>query len=141
MTGTGEKRIRDNFNKQGFMRTLGAELMLIEKGKVIIQCLFNEGLSQQNNYFHAGVMTSIVDSACGYAAYTMMPDDADVLTVEFKINFLKPAKASKILTIGKVVQAGKTLVICEGIVTNESQDIVFAKMTATLISIVNRAGH
>ncbi len=131
-----DQKIRDNFNKQGFMQTLGAELLLIEKGKVIIQCSFNPGLSQQNNYFHAGVMTSIVDSACGYAAYTMMPDQSDVLTVEFKINFLKPANSDKILAIAKVIQAGKTLIICEGIVTNETQEPVFAKMTATLISIV-----
>jgi uncharacterized protein (TIGR00369 family) len=129
------KRIRESFNKQGFMETLGAELTLIEKGKVIIQCQFHPELSQQNDFFHAGVLTSIVDSACGYAAYTMMPEDSDVLTVEFKINFLKPARTNKIYAIGTVIQSGKTLVICDGIVTDEKQDIVFAKMTATLICI------
>jgi uncharacterized protein (TIGR00369 family) len=133
-----EQRIRDNFNKQGFMHTLGAELTHIEKGKVIIQCAFTPALSQQNDYFHAGVLTSIVDSACGYAAYTMMPELSDVLTVEFKINFLKPAGAPKIIAEGKVLQAGKSLVICEGIVTNEARDILFAKMTATLITIIRK---
>ncbi len=135
MSHSIDKKIRENFNKQGFMHTLGAELLLIEEGKVIIQCSFNNGLSQQNNFFHAGVLTSIVDSACGYAAYTMMPDHSDVLTVEFKINFLKPAKAGKILAIGKVIQAGKKLVVCEGIVTDEKEEVVFAKMTATLMTI------
>jgi uncharacterized protein (TIGR00369 family) len=129
------KRIRENFRRQGFMETLDAELFLIENGKVIIQCSFDPKLSQQNNFFHAGVLTSIVDTACGYAAYTTMPEGSDVLTVEFKINFMKPANTDKIYATGTVIQAGKTLVICEGKVTNEKQDIVFAKMIATLISI------
>jgi uncharacterized protein (TIGR00369 family) len=128
-------RIKESFSKQGFMETLGAEIILIEKGKVIIQCPFHSKLSQQNDFFHAGVMTSIVDSACGYAAYTMMPNQSDVLTVEFKINFLKPANTNNIYAIGTVIQAGRKLVICDGIVTNEKQDKVFAKMTATLITI------
>jgi uncharacterized protein (TIGR00369 family) len=81
------------------------------------------------------VLASIADSACGYAAYTMMPDRSNVLTVEFKINFLKPANTNKIWAIGKVLQAGKTLVICEGMVTDETQEIIFARMQATLISI------
>lgn len=135
MNANTEVRIKDSFNKQGFMHTLGAEIILVEKGSVVIQCLFNEGLSQQNNFFHAGVMTSIVDSACGYAAYTMMPEDSDVLTVEFKINFMKPANTNKIIATGKVIQAGKTLVVCEGTVTDESGLTVYAKMTATLITI------
>ena len=117
------------------METLGAELLLIEKGKVIIQCPFHLKLSQQNDFFHAGVLTSIVDTACGYAAYTMMPIQTDALTVEFKINFIRPATANTIYAIGTVIHAGKTLVICDGTVTNEKQDIIFAKMTATMITI------
>jgi uncharacterized protein (TIGR00369 family) len=135
MDDSGNKRIRESFGRQAFMKTLGAELLLVEKGKVIIQCSYRSELSQQNDFFHAGVLTSIVDSACGYAAYTMMPEQSDVLTVEFKINFLKPANCGKVYAIGTVIQAGKTLVICEGTVTNEKQDVIFAKMTATLITI------
>ncbi|MGB4846639.1 MAG: PaaI family thioesterase [Saprospiraceae bacterium] len=129
------KRISESFIKQGFMETLGASLISIEEGKVIIQCPFDPKLSQQNGFFHAGVLTSIVDSACGYAAYTVMPDQSDVLSVEFKINFLKPANANLIYAIGNVIQVGKTLVICEGMVTNDKQDKVFAKMIATLMTI------
>src|SRR4249919_2023441 len=92
-----DKRIRESFNKQGFMHTLGAELLEVEKGRVVIQCSFHAGLSQQRNYFHAGVLTAIADSACGYAAYTMMPEQSDVLTVEFKINFLKPANSERLI--------------------------------------------
>ena len=131
-----EKRIRESFNKQDFMYLLGAKIILVEKGKVILECPYKPGLTQQNGYFHAGVMTSIVDSACGYAAYTMMPDTADILTVEFKINFLKPGKTDKIYAIGNVIQAGKTLVICEGIVTDEINKQVFARMISTLMTVM-----
>lgn len=132
-----ENRIRNNFNRQGFMTTLGASLVLIERGKVVIECSYNETLSQQNGFFHAGVLTSIADSACGYAAYTHMPEDSDVLSVEFKINLLKPARADKILAIASVLQAGKTLVVCEAIVTDSDQKKIYAKMTATMITIRN----
>lgn len=133
-----EPRIIESFNRQLFMHTLGAKLVLIQKGKVEIECTFEERLTQQNGYFHAGVMTSLVDSACGYAAYTMMPDQSDVLTVEFKINFLKPGKTDKILATGNVLQAGKQLIVCEGVVTDVKREILFARMTSTLITILPR---
>ncbi|MBK7939669.1 MAG: PaaI family thioesterase [Lewinellaceae bacterium] len=78
----------------------------------------------------------MADSACGYAALTMMPDDMDVLSVEFKVNLLKPAQTSKLIAIGKVLQSGKTLTICEGYVYDESQTKLIAKMTATMIAII-----
>ncbi|WP_175459317.1 PaaI family thioesterase [Epilithonimonas lactis] len=81
-----QRRIKDSFEKQGLMKTLNAELVSIEKGVVKISIDFSEGLSQQYGFFHAGVATSIVDSACGYAALTMLPEDMEVLSVEFKIN-------------------------------------------------------
>lgn len=86
-----KQRIIDSFNKQGLMKTLGAELVSIEEGKVSISCELSEKVYQQNGFFHAGSLTSIVDSACGYAVLSVMPDNADVLSVEFKINLMKPA--------------------------------------------------
>lgn len=127
------QRIYDNFAKQAFMNTLGAEIIRIEKGKVVIACSKNEGLTQQHGFFHAGVLSSICDSACGYAALSVMPEDADVLSVEFKINLLRPATADKILATGTVLKNGRTLVVCEGIVTDESGTTIFAKMIATMI--------
>ena len=130
-----KQRIIDSFNKQGLMKTLGAELVSIEEGKVSISCELSEKVSQQNGFFHAGALTSIVDSACGYAGLSVMPDNADVLSVEFKINLMKPANIEKVIAIGKVVQAGKTLVICEGIITDLKEEKVYAKMMATMICV------
>jgi uncharacterized protein (TIGR00369 family) len=129
------EKIHESFNRQGLMKTLNAKLISVEMGQVKISCDFSEGLTQQHGFFHAGVATSIVDSACGYAAFTMMPDNVDVLSVEFKVNLLKPAKTSKLIAIGKVLQSGKTLTVCDGFVWNESEDKLIAKMTATMIAV------
>ncbi len=126
---------RESFYKQGFMKTLGARLVSIEKGLVKIECDFNEKLTQQHGYFHAGVLTSLADVACGYAAHTMMPEGSNVLSVEFKTNFIRAAKADKIIAVGKVVKSGKTLTFCEAKVTDGSEETVFATMQATMICI------
>lgn len=128
-------KIESSFAKQGLMNTLGATLDKVESGVVQISCAFNEGLSQQHNYFHAGVLTSIVDSACGYAALTLAPEGKEVLSVEFKINLLRPANTSKIIAMGKVIHAGKTLTVCEGSVYDETGVKLIARMTATMITV------
>lgn len=127
------QRIKDNFARQAFMKTLGAEIIHIETGKIIIACSKNENLTQQHGFFHAGVLTSLIDSACGYAALTLMPEDADVLSVEFKVNLLRPATADKIIATGTVLKNGRTLVVCEGVVTDESASTIYAKMIGTMI--------
>ena len=132
---TIENKIRTSFQLQGIMTTLGAKLISVEPGKVIIECPWHEGLTQQHGYFHAGVLTTIVDSACGYAALTMMPEDKEVLSVEFKINFLNPANTSRLIATGTVLQAGKTLTICEGVVYDDTNTKLLAKMTATMMAI------
>ena len=115
------------------MTTLGATLEAVEHGKVTVAIPFQDSLTQQHGYFHAGIMSSIADSACGYAALTTVAEDNEVLTVEFKINFLKPAMARKLIAIGQVIQSGKRLVICEGTVYDETKEKVLAKMIATII--------
>ena len=129
---------RDSFYKQGFMQTLGARLISLEEGIVKIECDFNEKLTQQHGYFHAGVITSIADVACGYAAHSMMPDGSDVLSVEFKTNFIRAAKADKIIAVGKVVKSGKTLTFCEAQVTDGSEEIIFATMQATMMCLKSK---
>lgn len=91
------ENIKHSFARQGLMHTLQAQLQSVEPGQVTITCPFSAALSQQHGYFHAGVLTSIVDSACGYAALTMMPEGAEVLTVEFKVNFMKPASTDQLI--------------------------------------------
>jgi uncharacterized protein (TIGR00369 family) len=129
------ERIRESFDRQGFMRTVGAVLESVESGTVTIACGFDGGLTQQHGLFHGGVVASLVDVACGYAALSVMPDNREVLTVEFTIHFLKPAKTDRLIAVGKVVQAGRTLTVCEGSVFDATRTRVLARMTATMIAV------
>src|SRR5690348_2880774 len=106
------ERIRRSFDRQGLMRVLGVSIESIESGSVTLTCAFDNHLTQHHGLWHGGVLASIVDVACGYAALTMLPEDREVLTVEFKINFLKPAKTDRLIAIGRVVQSGRTLTVC-----------------------------
>ena len=119
------------------MATLGAELALVAAGEVRIVLRPRPELSQQHGYIHAGAVTSVVDSACGYAALTLAPLDTEVLTVEFKANFLRPARAERFVAIGKVVKSGKTLTVCQGEVIGEqgSRQETIALMQGTFISV------
>jgi uncharacterized protein (TIGR00369 family) len=127
------QKITNDFEQQQFMATIGAQLLSIEKGKVKIQCRFREDLSQQNGYFHAGVITSLIDVACGYAALSMYPERENVLSAEFKINLMRSAKGGTIIATGEVLKAGNMLTICEGLVTDEKEETIYAKMVATMI--------
>lgn len=133
------ERIRESFGKQGFMHTIGAVLESVESGTVTISCGFEEGLTQQHGLFHGGVVASLVDVACGYAALSLMPDDREVLTVEFKVQFLKPARTDRVIAVGQVVQSGRTLTVCEGSVFDATHTHVLARMTATMMAIPGRS--
>ena len=128
-------RIRQSFDKQGFMRTLGASLEVVEPGTVNITCALDERMTQQHGLMHGGVLASLADVACGYAALTKMPAEREVLTVEFKINFLKPANTDRVIAVGQVVQSGRTLTVCEGTVLDATRTRVLAKMTATMMAV------
>jgi uncharacterized protein (TIGR00369 family) len=129
------ERICESFDRQGFMRTLGAILESVEPGIVTITCAFDQGLTQQHGLFHGGVAASLVDVACGYAALSVMPADREVLTVEFKVHFLKPAKTERLIAVGQVVQAGRTLTVCEGSVFDATRTRLLARMTATMMAV------
>ena len=132
-----EKRIASSFSAQGLMATLGAELVHVSPGEVHIAWRRRAELSQQHGYMHAGAVTSVVDTACGYAALTVAPPGHEVLTVEFKVNFMRPALADRFLAIGKVIKAGKTLTVCQGEVTAEqgAGQTVVALMQATIMNV------
>lgn len=131
-----EERVKSSFEQQQFMTTIGAKLALVTEGQVVITCQKRPELTQQNGFVHAGVLTSLMDVACGYAALTVMPADADVLSVEFKTNLLRPAVASELKAIGTVVKAGKTLVFCEAkLIGND--DTLIATMQATMFCVKN----
>ncbi len=109
-----QKRIRDSFARQTVMTTVGASITRVEPGEVDIELPFRSDLIQQHGFYHAGVVTMIVDTACGYAALTRMPASAAVLTVEYKVNFLSPASGEKLIARGRVLKPGRTLTVCFG---------------------------
>ena len=131
------KRIRESFERQQVMALLGARLKKVLPGEVHIEVPYDQKLTQQHGYLHAGIITTIVDSACGYAAYSLMPPEASVLSVEFKINLLRPAEGDHFLGIGKVVKPGRTLTVCSGELhaNNRGESQLVALMQATMIAV------
>lgn len=112
-----EPTVRDSLARQTFLRLLGAEATLVEPGHVVIEVPFRADLCQQNGFLHAGVLTSVADSACGYASLTLMPEGSDVLSVEFKVNLLAPAVGEVFRADARVVRSGRTLTVCQAEVT------------------------
>src|SRR5512136_3483211 len=109
-----ESRVRHSFARQGLMKTIGANLVKVAPGEAEIELSYSKAITQQHGFVHAGIVSTIADNACGYAAYTLMPADADILGVENKINFLAPAKGERFVAIGRVIKAGRTLAVCSG---------------------------
>lgn len=132
-----EAKVRASFAEQGLMTTFGALLTTVEPGKVEIEVSFQPGLTQQHGLFHGGVTTSIADSACGYAAYTLMPPGSEVLSVEFKINLFAPARGDKLVARGRVVRSGRTITVCQGDVyaVTSGSEVHCATMVATMMRI------
>ena len=128
-------RVRASFARQGAMATLGAELAAVSAGRVAIALPIEPRLSQQDGFLHAGVVVAALDSACGYAALTLMPDDAEVLTVELKVNLLAPAGGDRLVAEGEVIRAGRTLTVCRGEAYAEqgSERVHAATMLATIV--------
>ena len=133
-------RVRASFARQGAMATLGADLADVGAGRVAIAVPIEPHLSQQDGFLHAGIVVAALDSACGYAALTMMPDDAEVLTVELKVNLLAPASGERLVAEGEVVRAGRTLTVCrgDGYAEQGSERVHVATMLATIVR--RRAG-
>lgn len=138
-------RIAASFDAQGLMATLGARLAHVADGEVHIAMPYSRHLSQQHGYLHAGAVTSIVDSACGYAALTKAAPGAEVVTAEFKINLMRPAVGARFVAIGRVRSAGRLLTVCVGEVRAyateaDADDLdaahkVVALMQATVVSV------
>ncbi|HSE16895.1 MAG TPA: PaaI family thioesterase [Pyrinomonadaceae bacterium] len=108
---TFSEEITASFAKQTIMSLIGAELTRVEPGIIEITLPYRADLAQQHGYLHAGIVTTIADSACGYAAYSLMPPNSEVLSVEFKVNLLRPAKGETFTAVAEVVKAGKTLTV------------------------------
>jgi uncharacterized protein (TIGR00369 family) len=137
-----EARVRDSFGKQTIMNTIGASVATVRRGEVEIVLPFSDKILQQHGFIHAGAVATIADSACGYAALSVMPADAAVLTTEFKINLLSPAKGERLRAVGRVVRAGKKLVITMGEVFAEDagQSKQVALITASMMVVETGTG-
>ena len=124
------------------MRTVGARLVSVAPGEVVIEWPFSDELTQQHGFLHAGVVTAVADSACGYAALSLMPVDVGVLSVEFKVNLMKPAAGRNFRAVGKVARAGRTLSVCTAEVWAETDRsaAVIAVMQATMMAIRDKDG-
>jgi len=133
-----EQRVRASFARQRFMATLGATLDVVQPGEVHIGFTHREELTQQHGYLHAGVLASVADSACGYAALSLMEPGAGVLSVEFKINMLAPATGAHFVAIGRVVRSGRTITVCSGEVRGDAASAPVAMMQATMMAVRGR---
>ena len=137
-----QARVQGSFDRQGLMSTLGASILHLAPGAVDIALLPGPSVSQQHGFVHAGAVAAIADSAAGYAALSLMPPGAGVLTVEFKINLLAPAMGERIVARGRVVKAGRTLTLAQTDVFSETggEEKLVARLTATLMTMEGRDG-
>ena len=132
------EEIKQSFAQQSIMRLIGAELNLLEPGIVEIALPYRADLTQQHGYLHGGIVTTIADSAAGYAAYSLMPEGAEVLSIEFKVNLLRPAQGKSFLARAEVIKAGRTLTVSRadvfGVADSGDRELV-ATMLATIICL------
>ncbi len=138
-----EERVRESFARQKAMETIGARLTTVTPGIVEIEMDYGEALTQQHGFLHAGVISTALDSACGYAAYSLMPADAAVLTIEFKVNLLAPGKGERFLFRGEVTKPGRTIIVADGRAYGFDADgnaKLVATMTATNMVVSGREG-
>lgn len=135
-----DARVRASFAKQQVMHSLGVVIERVAPGEVELSMPYAAGYTQQHGYIHAGIMTTVLDSACGYAAFSLMPVDAEVLTIEFKTNLLAPAKGVRFRVRGHVVKAGRTITVCDGnaYAVEGGAEKLIATMSATLMTLHRR---
>ncbi|HRK18720.1 MAG TPA: PaaI family thioesterase [Hyphomicrobiaceae bacterium] len=137
-------RLEDSFGRQAAMRTLGISILDLKPGAVDLGFPFDERLTQQHGFIHAGITTTALDSACGYAAFSLMPADAAVLTIELKTNLLAPASGARFVCEGRVIKAGRTIVVTEGKAWAfgdthaDARPRLIATMSATMMTVIGR---
>jgi len=130
--------VRATFARQLYMTTIGAELVRVAPGEIDIALPFRADLTQQHGYLHAGVVTAIVDTACGCAAYTLMPAGSGVLSVEYKVNLLAPSVGERMLARGRVLRPGRTLTVCSGEVVAITEDGGEEKTVVAMLATMMR---
>jgi uncharacterized protein (TIGR00369 family) len=132
-----ERRVRESFARQRAMETFGARLLRVAPGEVEIGFEFREEFTQQHGYLHAGLVTALVDTACGYAALSLTEPGAEVLSVEFKLNLLSPAAGERFAARARVLRAGRNLTVCAGdlYAFKDGGEKIVATMLATMMKV------
>lgn len=135
-----ETRVRESFSRQRLMTLIGARLVHVLPGEVVIDLPFRDDLTQQHGFLHGGIVTTVLDSAAGYAALSLMPPDAAVLTVELKVNLLAPAEGELLQARGRVIRRGRTLTVCEAnaVMISGGNEKSVATMLTTMINAKDR---
>ncbi|MEM7194286.1 MAG: PaaI family thioesterase [Pseudomonadota bacterium] len=135
-----KESVVDSFARQEAMKTVGASIVSVGPGCVELGFTHDQSLTQHHGFIHAGFVTTVLDSACGYAAFTLMPENTTVLTIEFKTNLLAPALGESYRAIGQVKKAGRTITVCDGelFAMREGEEKLVATMTGTLMCVANR---
>jgi uncharacterized protein (TIGR00369 family) len=136
------QRVRASFGRQAAMETIGATLAAVEPGWVVIELPWARPLTQQHGFLHAGMVATALDSACGYAGFSLMPAEAAVLTIEYKINLLAPAQGERFRMEGLVIKPGRTVTVTEGkaFAIEGGREKLIATMHCTLMALVGREG-
>lgn len=148
-----EQRVRASFARQAVMATLGVTIARVVPGEVVLELPFQSALTQQHGFLHAGIVTSVMDSACGYAALSLMERGAAVLSVEFKVNLLAPARGQRFRATGRVVRAGRSVTVVSGelrvietdrdgqpVAASDDTGQLVAIMTGTMMAVRDRPG-
>lgn len=132
-----DARVRASFGKQRLMATIGAVVEEVAPGRVSLRLPFRADLTQQHGFLHAGVLAALADSACGYAALSLMPPDAAVLSIEFKINMLAPARGEPVIARAEVIRAGRTVMVCRADVhaLHEGAEKLVAAMQGSMMVV------
>ncbi len=138
-----QQKVKESFNRQGFMEYIGGKLIKVTPGYCEIEIPYGKNLTQQHGYFHAGIVSTIADNAAGYAGFSLMEEQASVLTVEFKLNLLAPAKGDTLIARGTVLKSGRTLTVCKTEVygLEDTVETLCAVAQTTLIQLSNTLDH
>jgi uncharacterized protein (TIGR00369 family) len=137
-----DARVRTSFARQTAMATLGIEIVDLKPGEIELRMPYMVAYTQQHGFVHAGIITTALDTACGYAAFSLMPDDAAVLTVEFKTNLVAPARGDHFLFRARVLKPGRTITVCDAqaFAVEQGKERLVATMTGTLMALFDREG-
>jgi len=135
-----KEKLIESFNRQGIMKTINASIIAVRPGEIELEFPYQSNLTQQHGFIHAGIVSTVLDTACGYAAFTLMPENAAVLSIEFKVNFLSPAKGERFRAVGKVRKPGRNITVTEGELFShiEDEQKLVATMVGTMMSVYGR---